>query len=104
MKSYSEQQSYTYKNINNRIEEHEQKGVTVPNNAVIIFALYHENDLKFFLLRSGGRSNFEYFGKPENGKHNKIINDFDYVIQKLNTSTNRLSMSNPQLLMVYITD
>src|SRR5699024_12839606 len=43
------------KPINIGIEEQEQNGVTVPNNADIIFAQIPLNFPSIFLLRSGGK-------------------------------------------------
>ena len=43
------------KPINNGIDEHEQKGVTVPNNAEMIFAHIPWNFPNIFLLLSGGK-------------------------------------------------
>ena len=43
------------KPINRGIDEHEQKGVTVPNRAAIIFAQIPLNLPIIFLLRSGGK-------------------------------------------------
>ena len=41
--------------INNGMDEQEQKGVTVPNSAAIIFAQIPRNCPKIRLLRSGGK-------------------------------------------------
>ena len=41
--------------MNNGMDEQEQNGVTVPNNAEIQFAPIPLNRPKIFLLRSGGK-------------------------------------------------
>ena len=41
--------------INSGIDEHEQKGVTVPNKAEMIFAFIPRNRPRIFLLLSGGK-------------------------------------------------
>ena len=43
------------KPINKGIDEHEQNGVTVPNNAANIFADIPLNRLKIFFVHSGGK-------------------------------------------------
>ena len=43
------------KPINSGIDEHEQKGVTVPNRAEMIFAQIPRKRPKMRLLRSGGK-------------------------------------------------